>query len=477
MNFPNNFKYDVRGGNFERDMESEYVGDDMGDMGGEYVDDQSYIDQSYIDGDDDGFQGGYQEDVFDDVSVMPPPPPPIVPPAPREEIGTVARYNEAAPRPAGSAPIAGGYSGSYVIEYEYGPARQKMTHAIVDGMWPDKNRDVARQAGVGGRVYLTLKADGKVEAVTRVASVAEKGPPVAPPRSQPVVDKGPPVAPPRSQPAPLAKGPPVAPPRSQPATAGKGPPVAPPRSQPAVKGPPAVPGPTPTPAKTVIGTVIKITPMGGPTTDYTISFSDGKATKTTVYRWGKGQKVMIPGLKMGSQVDVALDAQGNVMKDGVTALTIQSKAGAIAVDNNRAPGKISGSTVTVVGTVTDGNASGSIKDLNVPAWYTISYAFGKKPRTYKHNIVVKQHTDRLANGTKMTLILDSRTGNVKSVVAPGPAPAPPTTQPGASLGAPTTITPAAKIQAPALITPPAPVNEGVSRLLSLVGPAAAALGN
>jgi hypothetical protein len=58
-----------------------------------------------------------------------------------------------------------------------------------------------------------------------------------------------------------------------------------------------------------------------------------------------------------------------------------------------------------------------------------------------------------------------------------PAPAPPTTQPGASLGAPTTITPAAKIQTPALITPPAPVNEGVARLLSLLGPAAAVLGN
>jgi hypothetical protein len=97
--------------------------------------------------------------------------------------------------------------------------------------------------------------------------------------------------------------------------------------------------------------------------------------------------------------------------------------------------------------VVDGNASGSIKDLNVPAWYMIKYAFGGKDRTYKHNIVVKKHADRLINGTSVTLTLDAKTGDVLAVAtgpATGPAPAPPANPPGASVGASTTITPAAQ---------------------------------
>jgi len=127
--------------------------------------------------------------------------------------------------------------------------------------------------------------------------------------------------------------------------------------------------------------------------------------------------------------------------------------------------------------VVDGNASGSIKDLNVPAWYMIKYPFAGKDRTYKHNIIVKKPADRLINGASMKLTINDRTGNVLAVngvpttgnskagaiavdnsraavkmtqgaladsrakasaTATGPAPAPPANPPGAS------VTPAAK---------------------------------
>ena len=72
-------------------------------------------------------------------------------------------------------------------------------------------------------------------------------------------------------------------------------------------------------------------------------------------------------------------------------------------------------TVAVTGTVINGNASGTIKDLNVPAWYMFKYAFGGKDRTYKHNIIVRKPADRLLNGAKMALTLDAKTGDVLTV--------------------------------------------------------------